>query len=63
MQVISPTVFFSDDITGCQAINSPSDCLLLQFDVDCVHESVRQILWSLTLVKLEFFRLPGKRMF
>jgi uncharacterized membrane protein len=35
---------FSDYVIGYQAINSPSDCVCLQSDVDCVHKGVQQIL-------------------
>jgi hypothetical protein len=31
-------LIFADDLKICGAISSPSDCLLLQPDIDCVHK-------------------------
>jgi hypothetical protein len=33
----SDCLLFADDVKVCRAINSPSDCLLLQSDIDCLH--------------------------
>jgi hypothetical protein len=33
----SNCLLFADDLKVYRAISSPSDCLLLQADIDCVH--------------------------
>jgi hypothetical protein len=55
---------FVDDLKVSLVINSRSDFVLLETDIDCIHTNgIRQILWHVTLEKLELFHLPGKRTF
>jgi hypothetical protein len=56
----SNCLLFADDLKVYRAINSPSDCLLLQSDIACVRAWCSNFMKPI-LVKLELFLLLGKR--
>jgi hypothetical protein len=57
----SDCLLFADDLKVYRSINSPSDCLLLQSDIDCVYAWCSANFMKPNSVKLELFLLLRKR--
>jgi hypothetical protein len=56
----SNCLLYADDLKVYRAINSPSDCLLLQSDIDCVHGWCSENFMKLNFSKIRVISFTKK---